>query len=73
MHPRLRGPKSLLTLYQIINKIDFPSLADEIAEPRPDMNIKVAAFTVSEKSINKFGTYGHWNFFAIPGTISLVY
>ena len=27
----------------------FPSLADEIAEPRPDMNIKVAAFTVSEK------------------------
>ena len=24
----------------------------EIAEPRPDMNIKVAAFTVSEKSIN---------------------
>ena len=31
---------------------DFPCLADEIAEPRPDMNIKVAAFTVSEKSIN---------------------
>ena len=30
----------------------FPSLADEIAEPRPDMKIKVAAFTVSEKSIN---------------------
>ena len=29
---------------------DFPSLADEIAEPCPD--IKVAAFTVSEKSIN---------------------
>ena len=27
-------------------------LADEIAEPRPDMNIKVAAFTVSEKSSN---------------------
>ena len=26
-------------------------LADETAEPRPDMNIKVAAFTVSEKSI----------------------
>ena len=25
---------------------------DEIAEPRPDMNIKVAAFTVSEKYIN---------------------
>ena len=31
---------------------DFPCLADEIADPRPDMNIKVAAFTVSEKSIN---------------------
>ena len=31
-------------------KPDFPSLADEMAEPRPDMNIKVAAFTVSEKS-----------------------
>ena len=33
-------------------KPDSPSLADEIAVPRPDMNIKVAAFTVSEKSIN---------------------
>ena len=31
-------------------KPDFPSLADEIAEPRPDMNIKVATFTVSEKT-----------------------
>ena len=46
------GPKSLLTLYQIINKPEFPSITNEIAEPRPDMNIKVAAFTVSEKSIN---------------------
>ena len=52
MHERLRGPKSLITLYQIINKPDFPSLADVIAEPRPDINNKVAAFTVSEKSIN---------------------
>ena len=52
IHTRLRAPKSLLTLYQVINKPDFPSLADEIAEPRPDMNIKFAAFTVSEKSIN---------------------
>ena len=52
MHARLRGSKSLLTLYQIINKPDFPSLADEIAEPHPDMNIKVTAFTVSEKSSN---------------------
>ena len=31
---------------------DSPCLADEIAEPSPDMNIKVAAFTVSEKYIN---------------------
>ena len=52
MHARLRGSKSLFTLYQIINKHDFPSLADEIAGPYPDMNIKVAAFTVSEKSSN---------------------
>ena len=51
MHARLRGSESLLTLYQIINKTYFPSLADEIAEPRPGMNIKVTAFTVSEKSI----------------------
>ena len=29
---------------------DFPGLADEIAEQHPDMNFKVAAFTVSEKS-----------------------
>ena len=52
MHASLRSPKSLLTLYQIIIKPDFPSLADEIAEPLPDINIKVAAFTVSKKSIN---------------------
>ena len=31
---------------------DFPCLADEKAEPCPDMNIKVAAFTVSKKSSN---------------------
>ena len=52
MHARLSGSKSLFTLYQIINKPDFPSLADEIAKPHPDMNIKVAAFTVSQKSSN---------------------
>ena len=56
MHARLRGPKTLLTLYQIINKLDFLSLADEIAEPRPDMNIKVAAFTVSKKLSNTYCT-----------------
>ena len=44
-------PKKLINALQIYKKKpDFPSLADEIAEPRPDMNIKVAAFTVSEKS-----------------------
>ena len=31
---------------------DFPCLANEIAEPRPDMNIKAAVITVSKKSIN---------------------
>ena len=35
MHARLRGSKSLLTLI----KPDFPTLADEIAQPHPDMNI----------------------------------
>ena len=35
----------------IIIEPDFPCLADEIAEPRPDMNVKLTAFTVSEKSI----------------------
>ena len=29
---------------------DFPCLADEIAEPRPGMNIKVTEFTVCAKS-----------------------
>ena len=52
MHARLRGPDNLLFLHQIINRTYFPCLAAEVAEPRPDMNIKVAAFTVSEKSIN---------------------
>ena len=36
-------------------KPDFSSLAVEIAEPRPVMNIKVATFTVSEKSSNRKG------------------
>ena len=42
--------------YKLFTKLrikhDFPSLADEIAEPFPDMIIKVAAFAVSGKSIN---------------------
>ena len=39
--------------YKLFTKLelkpDFPYLADEIAESHPDMNIKVAAFTESEK------------------------
>ena len=59
MHACLRGSKSLLTLYLIIKKKTyFPSLADEIAEPHPHMNIKVAAFKVSEKSSNSGGGHG---------------
>ena len=54
MNACLRGSKSLLLFTKLHVKIkpDFPSLADKIAEPHPDMNIKVAAFTVSEKSSN---------------------
>ena len=39
---------------QLINSSPnyIPFLADEVAEPHPYMNIKVAAFTVSKKSIN---------------------
>ena len=46
----LRGPNNLLILRQIINRTaDSPCLADEIAELRPDTNIKVIAFIVSKK------------------------
>ena len=48
MHARLCGPSNLLILHQIIDR----TWLDEIAEQRPDMNIKVTAFTVSEKFIN---------------------
>ena len=44
--------KSYYLFTKLLIKPDFPSLADEIAKPHPDMNIKVAAFTVSEKSSN---------------------
>ena len=44
--------KAYLIFTKLLIKPDFSSLADEIAEPHPDMNIKVAAFTVSEKSSN---------------------
>ena len=36
MHAHLHSLKSLLTLYQM--KPDFPSLADEMAEPCPVMD-----------------------------------
>ena len=49
MHARLRGPNNLLFLHQIKIELDFPCLADEIAKPRPDMNIKVTAFIESKK------------------------
>ena len=57
MHARLRGPNNLFILCQIINRTDFPCLEDEIVEPHPGMNIKVATFTVSEKSINTITKY----------------
>ena len=65
MHARLRGPNSLFILHQIIIEPDFPYLADEIAKPRPDMNIKTAAFTVSEKSINILNKSENAELFAI--------
>ena len=44
------------TTYELITKLkiepDFPCLADETAESHPEINIKVAAFAVSKKSIN---------------------
>ena len=45
MHARLRGTNNSLTLVGP----DFPSLADERAKQRPDMNNKVTAFTVTKK------------------------
>ena len=45
--------------HKVLPNSDFSSLADEIAEACPDMNIKVAAFTVSEKSINTY-TMNTW-------------
>ena len=50
MHARCAAQKAYLLFTKLLIKPDFPSLADELAEQRPDMNIKVAAFTVSEKS-----------------------
>ena len=44
MHAHLRGPNNLFIL-----EPDLPCLVGERAETHPDMNIKVAAFAVSEK------------------------
>ena len=42
----VRAAKTAKILHHIINRA---CLADEIAEPRPDMNIKVTTFTESNK------------------------
>ena len=52
MHARLHGPNNLFICTKLLIEPDFPCLSDEIAEPRQDMNIKVATFTLSEKSTN---------------------
>ena len=49
---RPRDPASVNAMKQtcaIVIDPDFPSVADEIAEPRPDINIKFTVFTVSKK------------------------
>ena len=51
MHVRA-AQTSYLLFTKLYIKPDFPCFADETAEPRPNMNIKVTAFTVSEKSSN---------------------
>ena len=51
MHADLRGSGNFKTLNQWIEP-DFHSWPVEITEPRPDMKIKVATFTVPKKSYN---------------------
>ena len=48
MHARLRSSNNYLALQNRYNLIAL--LADETAEPRPDMNIKIISFKVSKKS-----------------------
>ena len=48
MRAQLSGSNYILTLHQIINRTWLPFLNNEIAKPRPDMNIKVTAFTVTK-------------------------
>ena len=59
MHARLLGPNNLYFFTKFKIEPDFPCLADEIAKLRLDMNIKVAAVTVSEMSINTKFTLKH--------------
>ena len=47
------------TFYLFALGPSFPSLANEIDKPRPDMNIKVAAFKVIKKSINTLKSFLH--------------
>ena len=50
MHARLRGSLQLhVKLFTKHIEPDYPSWTDEIAKPRPDMNIKVAAFYSDQK------------------------
>ena len=68
MHLRLHGSNNLLTLYQI--EPDFPSSADEIAEPHLEMNIKVASFTVTQKFYNMHvGASAYWSICMLFWTI----
>ena len=52
MHAHLPSPKRLLTLYQIIKNM-ISLLSQEIVHSHPDINIIVAALTVSIKSIDR--------------------
>ena len=52
MHAICATKTTYLFFTKLLREPDFPCLADEITEPRPDTNLKVAAFTLSEKSIN---------------------
>ena len=65
MHTCLRGPKANLLFTNLWIDPDFPSLANGIAEPCPDMNSLVAAFTVSEKS-NNTGSIVIISIYSIP-------
>ena len=58
MHTCLRGLNSLLIIYQI-DRTCFPVLTCEKAAPRQDMNIKVTAFTVTNKLYNMCVKYFH--------------